>query len=352
MGDKLMRNDTGQAIVTLLREFLNTQQSALESKIGTLSSLTTTAKASLVAAINELVANRGALNGLSTTAKSTIVAAINELVGVDSGHNTRISSLEDKVAIIDTLSNRTEILAPIDWKGYGCLRNSLFRGKNLGPFTATHANAIKYATFDDMYLGDYFTCPDEYKNTAWGDNHFVIAGFNLFDAGGNPYKPNIVVFARTTIKTEAFNTTATTEGGYAASHWRNNVRPQLVEDAQHIFSSHLLSVPNLVPAANSGGKTTGYTSVGNWCCEIPSRSNFGFGNLADNSNFTTPTNRIFPIFNVCGLYLIFYMSYTNTYFLDPASDTKIWGLTSWGKYGTTVSANEATTFNPYLIIGG
>lgn len=175
-------------------------------------------KGSLVAAINELVSNRGALSGLSTTAKSTIVAAINELVGVDSGHNTRISSLEGKVAIIDTLSNRTKILVPNDWIGNGALRNSLFRGKNLGPFTATHANAIKYGTFDDMYLGDYFTCPDEYKNTAWGNNQFVIAGFNLFEAGGNPYKYNIVVIARKTIQTEAFNTTATTVGGYAAFH--------------------------------------------------------------------------------------------------------------------------------------
>lgn len=51
---------------------------ANDVKIGSLAALTTTAKTSIQAAINEVVANIGALSGLATTAKNSIVAAINE----------------------------------------------------------------------------------------------------------------------------------------------------------------------------------------------------------------------------------------------------------------------------------
>ena len=52
----------------------------LDANDGDLASLTTTAKTSLVAALNEVVANIGALTSLTTTDKASIVAAINELV--------------------------------------------------------------------------------------------------------------------------------------------------------------------------------------------------------------------------------------------------------------------------------
>lgn len=55
--------------------------------IGTLASLTTTVKTSLVAAINEVVGVIGALASLTTTIKTSIVSAINELV-------TRTATLE------------------------------------------------------------------------------------------------------------------------------------------------------------------------------------------------------------------------------------------------------------------
>lgn len=51
------------------------------TNVGTLSSLTTTAKTSLVAAINELVTNIGTLSTLTTTEKTSIVGAVNEVKG-------------------------------------------------------------------------------------------------------------------------------------------------------------------------------------------------------------------------------------------------------------------------------
>ena len=51
----------------------------LAGRIGTLSSLTTTAKTDTVSAINEVNANVGTLSSLHTTAKTSLVAATNEL---------------------------------------------------------------------------------------------------------------------------------------------------------------------------------------------------------------------------------------------------------------------------------
>ncbi len=58
---------------------LDTVEAQTIGKIGDLTTLTTTAKSTLVAAINELDAEHGVLSTLTTTAKGTFVAAINEL---------------------------------------------------------------------------------------------------------------------------------------------------------------------------------------------------------------------------------------------------------------------------------
>ena len=58
---------------------INANNNILDGAIGKPSTLTTTAKTSLVAAINEVVSNCGALTNLNTTAKNNLVAAINEI---------------------------------------------------------------------------------------------------------------------------------------------------------------------------------------------------------------------------------------------------------------------------------
>lgn len=58
---------------------VNTPLGELDTAIGNKTALTTTAKSSLVAAVNELDADVGAPASLTTTAKSNLVAAVNEL---------------------------------------------------------------------------------------------------------------------------------------------------------------------------------------------------------------------------------------------------------------------------------
>lgn len=62
-----------------------TKIATLTSNQGSLSSLTTTAKGTLVAAINEVKGNQGTLTSLTTTAKGSLVAAINEVNALTTG---------------------------------------------------------------------------------------------------------------------------------------------------------------------------------------------------------------------------------------------------------------------------
>ena len=370
---KIATDASLQELLTLLRTFLNTQQSGLESEIGTLSSLTTSTKTSLVAAINELVYNRGALSGLSTNAKNTIVAAINELVTKNGSQdsvmgalpnlttsakgnlvaaiNELVTSLAGHTSSISTLDARTQGMIPASVQARAALLNGIYRGKNLGNFSATHAASIKAGTFDNMFLGDYFTCPAGYRNTLWGDNVFTICGFNVFNPDENNTN-HIVVMPKKTITTEAFNTTATTAGGYVASHWRTNVRPVLREAAGHIFvdPKYITYIRGYIYAANSDGVITGWGWDGGYNCEIPSRGNFGF---ADISKINAPYEcmyRKFPVFNfIHPQNLLSIDPYTTL--CDPASNSDIHVLDYWGGRLNTKAANQATAYNPYLIIG-
>ncbi len=91
------KNDLINGASTLSNTF-----SKVEVNVGTLSTLTTAAKGSLVAAINELDGEHGALTSLTTTTKTTLVAAINELD----------SDIGDRSAL--TTSAKTTLVAAIN----------------------------------------------------------------------------------------------------------------------------------------------------------------------------------------------------------------------------------------------
>ena len=76
----------------------------LAAQVGTLGDLTTTAKNSIVAAINEVDGEIGTLASLTTTAKNNIVAAINEV-------NAKVAVKVDPIADVVNLSvsNATDL---------------------------------------------------------------------------------------------------------------------------------------------------------------------------------------------------------------------------------------------------
>ncbi len=83
---------------------IGTDVKTLTNGLGSLSSLSTTDKTNLVAAINEVLANEGLLSSLTTSAKTNLVAAINELKGaIDTLSAGAAGSYTNAVAVPTTI---------------------------------------------------------------------------------------------------------------------------------------------------------------------------------------------------------------------------------------------------------
>lgn len=89
-----------------------------------------------------------------------------------------------------------------------------YRGKNLGSiFTDEQKSAIANETFDDLYIGDYWSI---------GNFDWIIADINYWlNTGGNLEEkcttPHLVIVPRTSLYTIKMNDTNTTNGGYLGS---------------------------------------------------------------------------------------------------------------------------------------
>lgn len=133
--------------------------------------------------------------------------------------------------------------------------NSIYRGKALGD-TVTDAQwaAIKAGTFDDLYIGDYWTINgvnwriaafDYYLNcgdTATTDHHVVMV-------------PDVCLYTAT------MNSTNTIEGGYVGSEMYTTNLEQAKTMVKAAFGGHVLNHRIYLTNAVAGDYATG----GAWC---------------------------------------------------------------------------------------
>ena len=229
------------------------------SNVGSLSSLTTSTKTSLVAAINEMVNHQGSLSSLSTSAKSTLVAAINEVLSNQgelsslstSTKTNLVSAINDVLGKLGTVSSlstsaKTTLVAGVnevydftkvlkESSGAG-LHNSLYRGKQIGTsLTAAQSAAIRAGTFNDLWIGDYWTI---------NNVNYLIADFDYFLHTGDSEctTHHVVVVPEKTLYNAQMNTTATTDGGYAGSAMRTTNLDQARTTFTNAFGSdHILT---------------------------------------------------------------------------------------------------------------
>ena len=142
--------------------------------------------------------------------------------------------------------------------------NSIFRGKYLGTsVTSAQWGAIGAGTFEDLFIGDYWTINsinwriaafDYWWNcgdTACNTHHIVIVpDSNLLNANGST--------------THWMNTTNTTEGAYIGSDFytgnnSNTGKSQCITKFNNAFgSAHLLSHRELFANAVSNGVASGW----------------------------------------------------------------------------------------------
>lgn len=131
--------------------------------------------------------------------------------------------------------------------------NSFYRGKSLGnQLTAAQSAAIRAGTFDDMYIGDYWTI----NGVTWR-----IADFDYWyqtgDTACNTH--HVVVVPDAPLYNHVMNDTNVTTGAYVGSKMYTSGLNQAKSTAQTAFGSgHILSHRMFLQNATTNGYATGH----------------------------------------------------------------------------------------------
>lgn len=133
--------------------------------------------------------------------------------------------------------------------------NAIYRGKYLGnTYTAAQQAAVAAGTFDDLFIGDYWTI---------GGVNYRIAGFDYYLNNGDTAcaTHHMIVVPDTQLYTHVMNDTNVTEGGYYGSKMRTSGLNQAKTTAESAFgASHILSHLEYLTNAVSNGRPSG----GSW----------------------------------------------------------------------------------------
>ena len=147
-----------------------------------------------------------------------------------------------------------EDLSPMLYDNSGA-HNAIYRGKYLGSsVTETQWDAISAGTFDDLYVGDYWTI---------GGVNWRIAAFDYYYNCGdtNFTKHHVVIVPDTVLYTHVMNDTNITTGAYVGSKMYTEGLEQAKTTINNAFgSSHVLSHRIYLSNATSNGKA----SAGAW----------------------------------------------------------------------------------------
>lgn len=185
-------------------------------------------------------------------------------------------------------------IAPLLFNNAGA-HNAIYRGKSLGStVTTAQYAAIKAGTFDDLYIGDYWTI---------GGVNYRIAAFDYYlNSGDTSCTTHHVVIVPDTClyNAQMHNTSSggyeggaanTTTGGYVGSDMYKSNLEQAKTTIKSAFSGHVLKHRIYLTNAVANGRASG----GAWCdsevdlmCEQMVYGSGIFSPVSDGSN--VPTN--------------------------------------------------------------
>ena len=144
-------------------------------------------------------------------------------------------------------------VAPLIYNG--AAHNAIYRGKNLGTSVTTEQYAaISAGTFEDLYIGDYWTI---------GGVNYRIAAFDYYwNCGDTAFTTHHAVIVPDKILYNAqMNPTDTTTGGYVGSQMYTTNLAQAKTTIKTAFSGHVVNHRIYLTNAVSNG----YASAGVWC---------------------------------------------------------------------------------------
>lgn len=181
-------------------------------------------------------------------------------------------------------------IAPLLFNNAGA-HNAIYRGKSLGStVTTAQYAAIKAGTFDDLYIGDYWTI---------GGVNYRIAAFDYYlNSGDTSCNTHHVVIVPDTClyNVQMHNTSSggyeagaanTTAGGYVGSDMYKSNLEQAKTTIKSAFSGHVLKHRIYLTNAVANGRASG----GAWCdsevdlmCEQMVYGSGIFSPVSDGSN--------------------------------------------------------------------
>lgn len=181
-------------------------------------------------------------------------------------------------------------IAPLLFNNAGA-HNAIYRGKSLGStVTTAQYAAIKAGTFDDLYIGDYWTI---------GGVNYRIAAFDYYLNSGdtNCTTHHVVIVPDTCLYNAQMHNTSsggwesgaanTTAGGYVGSDMHKSNLEQAKTTIKSAFSGHVLKHRIYLTNAVANGRASG----GAWCdsevdlmCEQMVYGSGIFSPLSDGSN--------------------------------------------------------------------
>ena len=146
--------------------------------------------------------------------------------------------------------NTVPPLADIIPQGAGA-HNAIYRGKYLGSeVTDDQWAAISAGTFDDLYIGDYWTI---------GGVNYRIAAFDYYLNTGDTKctEHHIVIVPDSALYTAAMNAQATNATGYLGSDMRTKNLDKAKTTIDTAFAGHVLSHREYLVNAVSNGISSG-----------------------------------------------------------------------------------------------
>ena len=181
-------------------------------------------------------------------------------------------------------------IAPLLFNNAGA-HNAIYRGKSLGStVTTAQYAAIKAGTFDDLYIGDYWTI---------GGVNYRIAAFDYYLNSGdtNCTTHHVVIVPDTCLYNAQMHNTSsggwesgaanTTAGGYVGSDMYKSNLEQAKTTIKSAFSGHVLKHRIYPTNAVANGRASG----GAWCdsevdlmCEQMVYGSGIFSPVSDGSN--------------------------------------------------------------------
>lgn len=170
-------------------------------------------------------------------------------------------------------------IAPLLFNNAGA-HNAIYRGKSLGStVTTAQYAAIKAGTFDDLYIGDYWTI---------GGVNYRIAAFDYYlNSGDTNCTTHHVVIVPDTCLYNAQMHNTTTAGGYVGSDMYKSNLEQAKTTIKSAFSGHVLKHRIYLTNAVANGRASG----GAWCdsevdlmCEQMVYGSGIFSPVSDGSN--------------------------------------------------------------------